>query len=365
MHQEVSRGQLNERPLSFLLYELWRHKNTGTLTLNKNKEEKILTLEKGGLTVYTDTFDDTRFFYTLIEKKIIDSSSVQDCRAHAEKNQMSSIKSCVDLEMIKPERLWELIQEHMLNDISLLFDWDEATYSFQPDSFACKVRPLCLLPTLDVILHGTRQMTNIGLIKSSLPKKETKLQALFPPHMPQLTFQPHEEYLLQLTAGQPSLKTIYALSELSLRETQKVIFTFLSLGLFSLPLAKERQQPLSNFSQAELDKILSAFDKKWISAFKHVSKEIGPVAVNVMEKTLEEAKTRLPPLFQNIRLQPDGRIDTRSILKAKFNFSTPEIKQYLLVGLNEILVSEVLTVKKFLGDEHEATVVRNLGKIKT
>lgn len=126
---------------------------------------------------------------------------------------------------------------------------------------------------------------------------------------------------------------------------------------------KRKQHSLPDFSHAELNTILTAFNRKWLFVYKYISKELGPVAQNILEKSLEDAKARLSPLFQSVKLQSDGNIDTNSVLKAKFNFSSLGTKQTLLIGLNEIIVSEVMAVKKTLGDEHEAILVQNLHKV--
>jgi hypothetical protein len=206
-------------------------------------------------------------------------------------------------------------------------------------------------------------MTNSDFIASFLPENEGETQALRPQHQAQITFLPHEEYLLHLFSYLQNLKSVYNHTEMGKKDTQKVIFTFLSLGLFVFSQTKRKKLSQQDFSHVELHTILAAFNRKWLFIFKYISKELGPVALNILEKSLEEAKTRLSPLFQSVKLQPDGNIDTNSVLKAKFNFSSHGTKQTLLIGLNEILVSEVLAVKKTLGDEHEAILVQNLRKI--
>ena len=119
---------------------------------------------------------------------------------------------------------------------------------------------------------------------------------------------------------------------------------------------------MPDFSHRELNTILTSFNRKWLFVYKYISKELGPVAQNILEKSLEDAKARLSPLFQIVKLHSDGNIDTSSVLKAKFNFSSQGTKQTLLLGLNEIIVSEVMAVKKTLGDEHEAILIQNLHK---
>ncbi len=363
MDNRVTFGNLGERPLSFLLFYLWNFRKNGRLSLKQGKNEKILFFDEGNIAITSNTFNEKIFFTALTKKNIIETSSLENILTHAKQEHMSLIKTCIQMDILGVPHLWRLMQDYSLSDIFPFFDREKAEFLFQPDNKPDKPRIWCRIRTLDVILQGTRQMTNFDFIASQLPEENIDAQVLFPQHLSQIPFQPHEEYLLHLLSNQHNLKSVYKHAEISKAETQKVIFTFLSLGIFAFSQEKKAKHTLSDFSQAELDSILTSFNQKWIFAFKYITKELGPVAMNILEKSLEEAKSRLSPLFQSVKLQPDGNIDTNSVLKAKFNFSSQGTKQTLLIGLNEIIVSEVLAVKKTLGDEHEAILVQNLKKI--
>jgi hypothetical protein len=364
MDNIAARGHLRKRPLSFLLYELWGQKSNGRLVLSKRQEEKKLVLEDGEIAFELEDLDEIRFFSVLKDRDVIETSALEKCRQQAEKSQISLIKACTELEIIPPAVLWPFIQDHAQSGLLPLFDWDDADYTYHPDGYPPRgTQVLCLLPTLSLILQGTRQMNNLDLILSQMPDDETPLKALFPRHLSLIQLLPHEEYLLKLISLQPRLKFVYEQSELSQKETHKGIFTFMSLGLFSFPQNPENKKAGDNMTQGELHKILSLFNRRWMCVYKYISKELGPLAPNVLEKSLEESKSRLTPLFHNIRIRNDGRIEADSVLRARVNFSRPEIKQNLLVGLNEILVAAVLAVKKTLGEEHETALVRNLEKI--
>jgi len=363
MDNRITFGNLRERPFSFLLFDLWNSKKNGKLSLKKAKNEKILFFEEGNIVITSETFNERNFFSNLAEKNTIKTSSLENILAFAEQEHLSLIKSCIQMEILSAPDLWRLMQEYSLSSIFPFFDRYDAEFLFQPDNKPDKLKIWCRMQTLAVILQGTRQMKNSDFIASQLPENDGDAQALFPQHQAQIPFSPHEEYLLHLFSNLQNLKSVYKHTEISTKDTQKVIFTFLSLGLFTFSQTKRKKHSLPDFSHAELNTILTAFNRKWLFVFKYISKELGPVALNILEKSMEEAKTRLSPLFQSVKLQPDGNIDTNSVLKAKFNFSSQETKQTLLIGLNEIIVSEVLAVKKTLGDEHEAILVQNLHKI--
>ena len=363
MDNRVTFGNLRERPLSFLLFDLWNFRKSGRLSLKQGKNEKTLFFDEGNIVITSNIFSERKFFTALTKKKIIETSSLENILTHSKQEHMSLIKSCIQLDTLPVRQLWRLMQDYSLSDIFPFFDWENAEVLFQPDNKPDKLQIWCRIRTLDMILQGTRHMSNFDFIASQLPEDDIDAQVLYPQHQSQIPFLPHEEYLHHLLSNLHNLKSVYTHTEISIRETQKVIFTFMSLGLFAFSLAKKANHTLSDFSHAELNAILTSFNRKWLFTFKYISKELGPVALNILEKSLEEAKSRLSPLFQSVKLQPDGNIDTNSVLKAKFNFSSQGTKQTLLIGLNEIIVSEVLAVKKTLGDEHEAILVQNLQKV--
>jgi len=71
----------------------------------------------------------------------------------------------------------------------------------------------------------------------------------------------------------------------------------------------------------------------------------------------------LAPLFQKMKLLPDGRIEVDSALSATINHLPDDLLKTLIRGYNEILMAEVLAVKKSLGSVHESDLVRSLEKI--
>ncbi len=363
MENRAFSGNLREKPFSFLLFDLWNSRKNGKLSLKKAEDEKILFFEEGNITVTSETFNEKYFLSNLREKNIIKTSDLENLLAFAKKEHLSLIKACIQMEIVSAPHLWTLMQEYSMTDIFPFFDRDDAEFLFQPNHKPDKLKRWCRIQTLAVILQGTRQMTNSDLIASQLPESDGETQALFPQHQDQIPFLPHEKYLLHLLSNLKNLKSVCKHTELGTKDTLKVIFTFLSLGLFAFSQTKRKEYSPQDFSRAELNTILTAFNKKWLFVFKYISKELGPVSLNILEKSLEEAKTRLSPLFHSVKLRSDGNIDTHSVLKAKFNFSSQRTKQTLLIGLNEIIVSEVLAVKKTLGDEHEAILVQNLQKI--
>ena len=66
----------------------------------------------------------------------------------------------------------------------------------------------------------------------------------------------------------------------------------------------------------------------------------------------------LPSYFQKIQLNSDGRIDENTVLKLVWYHDFNKNIGRFLRGLEEILYTEIYTVKKHLGIEYEQQVLK-------
>jgi hypothetical protein len=112
-----------------------------------------------------------------------------------------------------------------------------------------------------------------------------------------------------------------------------------------------------------MDRILGQFNAKCAFVLKYVSKEIGPVAVNLIGKAVDEVRGRLDPALQAAELKPDGRFELKSPLRVNANIVGDDCRASMLRSMDEVLAAEVLMVKRTLGPEHESALVRSLERL--
>jgi len=87
-------------------------------------------------------------------------------------------------------------------------------------------------------------------------------------------------------------------------------------------------------------------------------REVGPIAENVLEKYLAGLRESRKDVLAGVKLQKDGTLDG-AVLERNVNRLAEEQKRSLLVdALNELLYAELLAVKRTLGAEHEAAIIR-------
>jgi len=356
-------GTLAEITIPQLLVALWQSKCSGYLLLKKHTEEKRIGFSRGMVAVERESFDGGAFLESLVAKEVLDPPALKGCVEFAKLNKTSIITALSDLRGFPPAELWKHLEDFFKRELFSLFDWSFGDYAVDTDRFPHPSSTLFTLLTPDLILQGIREMKNHKLIKNHLPPETKSVQKHAPEEWDQIYLEPPEEYLLNVAANSKDLKNVYDTSELGKKETQKTIFALLSLGILSPTLSKTPRGIIHGFSSAELERILEAFNAKSSYIFKYISKKLGPVAMNVIEKCIEDIKPDLSPSFQKIRVGADGKFEVSSLLESPSSHIDDERKNTLLKSLNEILAAEVLAVKRSLGNEHESALVKGLEKI--
>jgi hypothetical protein len=244
-----------------------------------------------------------------------------------------------------------------------LFDLSPLASTLVAEKTTSDTAVLFTIPTLNLIREGIYRMKNAKLIDALLPKEAEDFQRLTPDYRDQIVLEPYEEYLIPAAGEKGDLQALIAKSTLGETYTKKAILTLLCLGILGPSPMATPNKPLQEFSLTEWQKILDTFNAKCSYIYKSVSKELGPVALNLMEKSIEDIKPHLSEHFQEIRLGIDGKIDLQTVLKSNLRLSDRETTQLIIKSLNEILTAEILAVKKSLGSEFESTLVKNLETI--
>ncbi len=352
-------GNLSDSPLPHLLYRVWNYKRTGRLEIKKDTTSKKIDFFEGNIIASASSLDKTNFFTFLQKEKHLHSSSMKKCEKFAKVNKISQFKAITELDMLPLFELWEFLKRFLIDDLLPLFDWDDANYFFDPAQETHKSEILISVPTLKIIRKGIYQMKNQKIINSHTPSSDKYIHAYANKSFLNTDLKPNELYLLNIIGDKIKIGELCNLSEIGKKETNRLIYLFQSLRIAGL-LHKNTVPVTKEISKFELYSILESFHKKCVYIYKYISKEIGPVALSVLEKCLEDTKPHLPPQLQNISISQGGEVNISSTPST--NPSLPgEIKlDEFLAALNEILVSELLTVKKTLGDEHESKVAKTL-----
>lgn len=346
-----------------ILFSVWESKITGRLLIKNDTTEKALIFKTGNLAIDKDIFEEKAFLKHLLKKKILDNPSAKKCEARTAKKKTSLLAAILDLGILSPQHLWKNMEVYAKQELFPLFDLSPLTSSLISEKTPSDTAILFTIPTLSLIREGIYRMKNIKLIDTLIPTDAEDFQKLTPDHMDQIDLEPYEEHLIHTAGEKSDLQTLISKSTLGEKYTKKVLLTLFCLGILGPSPMATPNKPLQEFSVAELQKILDTFNAKCSYIYKSLSKELGPVALNLMEKSIEDIKPHLSQHFQKIRLGIDGKIDLQSVLKSNLIMSDRDTIQLIIKSLNEILAAEILAVKKSLGSEFESTLIKNLETI--
>jgi hypothetical protein len=346
-----------------ILFSAWETKATGRLVTKHDAIEKTLILKNGNIAIVKDFVQEKAFLKHLLKKKIMDDPSAKKCESRAAKKKIALTAAILDLGMLSPQHLWKSLESFVKQELYTLFDLSPLTSSFVSEKAPADSAILLVIPTLTLIREGIYQMKNVKLIDALIPKKAEDIQRLSPDHMDQIDLEPYEINLIHSAEEIDDLQSFISKGSLGEEYTKKALLTLFCLGILGPAPMATPDKPLQEFSIAELQKILDTFNAKCSYIYKSVTKELGPVALNLMDKSIEDIKPHLWQNFQKIRLGVDGKIDMQAVLKSNLILSDRNTIQLIIKSLNEILTAEILAVKKSLGSEFESTLIKNLETI--
>jgi len=362
MEQVWLSGNFSDTPLPKLLYRIWNSKRTGCLVIKKGNTEKKINFSEGDIAVTPSFFENKKFLDFLQARNGIPSSDIKKCEEFAKSKNISPLKSLTELNITSSLKLWGILEIFLIDEMISLFDWPKAKFFFDPAPEIDKSDILISVSPMKVIRKGIYQMTNTDIINTHIPSSEKNIHTYSNKSFYSAELNQNESYVLNLIREKIKMSELYQVCEMGKKEINRLIYLFMCLRMAG-PSPKTLDSITQQISQAELRNILESFNKKCTYIFKYISKEIGPVALSVLEKCIKESKTNLPPPLQNISLSQDGKINISSTPSTHPSLPGDIELEEFLDALNEILTSELLSVKKTLGDEHESKVAKNLKNI--
>lgn len=359
------KGEIADVPFAALLGGIWRKQMSGRLVLERDGAALRLAFEKGGLCIEQEDFPGAEFLDRLVRKNTIDVSLIDGFRTLCSRNNLTPLRGILESGLMPPPEIWAEITLFWKERLFPVFDWSGGTYRFEiprSDKSVSLVRPLSLPP---IVLEGIRRMKEAALIETHLPSGERKVRSLSPYILDPSELEPPVFYILELLAVPRTPEELCAASILGNRDTRNILFALICLGAAGAADSSgmNASRTAQDLSLAEMERLFSIFNEKCSYVYKYISKELGPVAVNVIEKAFADVRDRIDPALHSFSLTPDGKVEFRPFMRMNINVATEDQRREFLRSLDEILAAEVLAVKRTLGSEHEADLVKNLERV--
>jgi hypothetical protein len=358
--QNAFRGDLAEACFPKVLGLIWREGRSGRLSVRKGPEERIFVFENGAWSMGPSSLDAPGFLKGLAGRGLVRPADLARVEALADGDAGRLMRGLIEEGVFRAGRAWELALAFSRDRIHEVFDWTGGNYELAPTPFPAEAAWVLGIRLPGLILEGIRRMGNFAVIEAGIPGPDEKLRPLVRRDEEPIPLAPHERYVLSAADGVDSLGEIVGTSPLGGKETKRALFALLVLGLVA---TEKGDRHSSEYSLGDMDRLFEAFNDRCSFIYKYISKELGPVALNVFEKSLEEVRGRIDPAFQSCEVKPDGRIELRTLLRKNLGVSSDEGKRSLLRSFDEILAAEVLAVKRTLGNGHESALVKGLERM--
>ena len=350
-------------PFVRVLAEIWRQGLSGSLYVKVGGLPKCLSFERGTLVLDSVSFEEKDFLRYLLTSGAADLIALDRVEEHAQKTDGSSLRALVETSVLEPERLFALLEAFAREEALALVSSGGAEREFHTRSGPPARVYVDAIDIPGLILEGVRARADDDAVAAALPSGGELLRRLSTSSADAFGLSRAERYVLSLLEPPKGLADICGGSDIGEAATRRALLALLLLGLAGAAGPKPKTAKFgADLSLAGMDRLLGLFNAKCAFAFKYVAKEVGPIAFPLVGKAIDEIRPRLDPAFQTAEFKPDGRFEVKTLLKVNANIVGDECRRSMLRSMDEILAAEVLVVKKTLGAEHEAALVRGLEK---
>jgi uncharacterized protein DUF4388 len=351
------KGQLADLSVPEILQQLGALGATGILTLVAGGARKAVYVKDGKIVFASSNLPNDRLGEILLREGKI-TVEEYDTSIKAISRGKRQGKALIEMGALSPKDLWEGVQFQVKEIVYSIFNWDEGTFHFEESSLPEKERITVDLDIGDMLLSGLRRVDAAGRLQTRYPEGDVLLELV--PGKKVSALEPYEGHVLALVDGERSVIEISRESEIGDNETLKVLYALLCTGALRVKGRKVHALDQDFVPVDSVYSVLESFNQMYEHIFKYMVREVGPIAENVLEKYVASLRDTRKDVFTGLKLLKDGTIDGAVVEKNLNRFPEEQRRGILVDALNELLYAELLAVKRTLGNEHEAALIRTL-----
>jgi hypothetical protein len=366
-HLPIS-GSLSEFDFAAILARMHAQALDGQLKITLARSTKTLWLQDGCIVFAQSSLADDSLGHFLLQRGIITAAQLEKSRERMKRKKCRQGRALLEMELLSPEQLWSEVAAQLRAIVFSLFPLRAGRYDIGRLGENGGENIMLALPVATAILEGVRQIGDKEFIESRFEAGMTLFHSA-ERGIGAVALKPHEAHVLSLVADATPVDEIVSRSELLRFDTLKVLYSLLRLELICdrkqtsrAPTPHALPNPPTTFTS--FDEVLQHYNAKFETIYRVLSKEIGPVAHSILTDAITSVLESIPPCFQALAIRPDGRIDEKSVMKSVWYENFADNSGEFLRGLEEILYAEIYAVKRHLGKEHEASIlkwIRNSG----
>lgn len=362
-------GELSEGDIYSLLYYIYKNNISGLLSIrSQGVEKKLAIAERKVVFAYSNCREDSLGNY-LLREKIIDRAMFDRTNAYLEKEGIRFGRALLELGLLDYDRLWKYVPDQLKGIVYSLFQLEGASYLIQPLQEPEDENIVLDWYIPSIIVEGIRRSVPGELIEKAF----TGMEYIYPGDtglIREIDLKPYEFHVFELTRKKTRLADILAASELLVEDTRKVLYIFWVLEIVSGEKPADGPSPghdeqytLQPGFFKSFEEAVRYYNTKYELIYKVLSKEIGPIALSILSRAVEDIIDNLPSHLKKVKLNADGSINEEAVLKSVWYFDFEKNIGEFLRGLEEILYAEIYTVKKHLGEEYEQHILKWMNRI--
>jgi hypothetical protein len=365
-------GDITEGKIFAILYHLYSESISGTLVIQAEECQKKMFIEGKKIVFATSNGKEDAFGNYLLQHHLIDEEIYNRTSEYMQEHHKRFGRALIELGYFNYEQIWTWVPNHLKTIVFSFFEIDSGTYRILVEPAKGKENIVLDLGILEVIVEGMRGLKSGAFLERQFAGID-HLYVIDSKTMSHLDLKPYEIHVFDLVRQGSSLKDILKRSELLEIDTLRLLYLFLVLEIISprkkakesnvSPDTREKEIPFwSRGINASIfhsfEEALRHYNLKYELIYKVMLKEIGPISLSLLLKAIEDIVDNLPSYLQKIQLNPDGSLNPELILKALWYYNFDEHIGEFLRGLEEILYTQIYTVKKHLGVEYEQQVLK-------
>jgi len=349
------RGRLSDVPLPEILQHLRDSKATGILSVVSGEARKSVYLRVGRVVFASSNLPNDRLGEILLrEGKITVEEYEASIKAISKGKRQGRV--LVEMGALSPKDLWEGVQHYIREVVHSVFQWPDGEFHYEHSEQPTREKITVDLDIPELIVAGIRKVDAAGPIQRHYPEGALVLERV--PDTTVAGLEAYESYVLSQIDGERSVLDLCQESEIGDQETLKTLYAFTSAGLVRGKGRKVYALDQDFVPEDTLHSVVGSFNQNYGLVFRHMVQEVGPIAENVLEKYLGGLRQGRPEIFGGVKLQKDGTLEPE-LLERNLSRLPEEDRRWRLVdALNELLYAELLAVKRTLGSEHEAAIVK-------
>ncbi len=364
-------GELNQGDIYPLLYHIYKNAVSGLLVVEAEEYEKQLVIEERKIVFALSNREEDAFGKYLLRHDIIDEQTYRETSRYMETHGKRFGRALMELGHLNYDQIWTWILDHLKMIVYSVLDIQSGRYRLLPEHERDVENIVLDMDIIALIVKGMRGFKSREFLETYF-KSIDHLYVGSAEIPPQMDLKPYELHVFDLVRRNARLADIIKNSELLEFDTLRLLYLFLVVEAISTEPKKQREETgpssleeevVGTASFTSFAAALKHYNMKYELIYKTLSKEIGPVALSILLKAIQDILENLPSYFQKIQLTPDGRIDEDTVLKLVWYQDFNRAIGDFLRGLEEILYTEIYAVKKHLGVDYEQQVLKWINRI--